>query len=1044
MLYDSAHALRFPPPQMVCCRPQTDEVPSSSYFPGSTAAGGVEGGIQRLARDRGAGAVAVAGALHSRLAASLAVHDILVLAERGCGTRFPQASPGEFDESGPDGGGDTLRAYAKGASSEALLLGCSVVVLMGFHDSMLSIIGDCAAGVERHHGSAQPPKTAGAGAAAFVEDSVEIHSAVLRSALTSFVEFVVGPHVVSCAQGVRYDVGTDCRGSPEQLAGNAMPLRHPGISIESRQGQASRLPALGERGKAVTPVPQLIALRFFLQAMLRWPRLAVKLMQEVGVWDVIFSARFLSGGTSLVARAVGNLEENPALGRMAAVTASDGPSALGNGSSVGDDAVGWGLLHDATLLLLEAVTVSRYLLRMEKVAAENSAQRHARKQGKTKWRTIGDDELGPHRPCEVRTYVSFLARDESTQSSPITAIQGCRWLRTLVATEFAVGGGMLLPTPLRVAAVRLAFRFCDRGNGVGSETRGLGGAAWPLVYASLSLVRDLVDESRRQSGGLLFQAAVALSLDVDAASATTGAAVKSRAHRPTASMTSDASTPSLHASNTWCAPESKSTGSRTPVSADNTSPVRVRRSFSFGDASCSPLPKPRPLPEVLFKAALDPRVRCVALHFAAKLGVEAGTEVMTSPGVDVWSLKGPSGQRGERRPGDRSTRESLATRETAVEVLSGLVEGYLCLCERAAAATLTGSAETHDGEGLLLDALNGACMLMRLGAPSYEPVERARTRGDGGGADPRAAGVPLRHARETDSGVFPLLQETFREHWASARLLAVLESVVAGPLSLVSPAVTIENYVDVVSTSLSLFTSMMAGNSLCKKAFQRAVVERYARSIAAPPVAPSAQPPPPPGVVAGAAKRIDGGSFAALADLAAVVPAERLSRALMEMLMDGEVPACVLEVTGAGRGRERDRADGANDHNSEGAGGDAATREGGASSRPAVSPPEIRNPLVVPLIFGVLPDWPVSEQERIMKAFCLLLRGTGGGMVNRSLCCDIKPALMDQVRWHISCTETVTRSRIRSHTRRSFPPLAWSILSGCPTSWAPIAFVDSI
>ncbi|CAM9830573.1 unnamed protein product, partial [Laminaria digitata] len=62
-----------------------------------------------------------------------------------------------------------------------------------------------------------------------------------------------------------------------------------------------------------------------------------------------------------------------------------------------------------------------------------------------------------------------------------------------------------------------------------------------------------------------------------------------------------------------------------------------------------------------------------------------------------------------------------------------------------------------------------------------------------------------------------------------------------------------------------------------------------------------------------------------------------------------------------------------------------------------VSPPEIRNPLVVPLIFELLPDWPVLEQERIMNAFCLLLRGTGGGMVNRSLCCDIKPALMDQL-----------------------------------------------
>ena len=813
MLHDAAQVLRFPL-NMVSCRPQTDKPPSSSSFHDSTAAGGVEGGIQILARDRGADAVAVASALHSRLAASLAVQDILILAESGCGASCPQVSPEEVDESGPDGGG--LTAYVEDVSSNAPLSGSSVVVLMGFHDSMLSIIGDCAAGVERYHGSAQPPRTAGAGVAAFVEDTVEIHSAVLRSALMSFVELVVGPHVVSCAHAASSDIETNGRGSPGQLTGDTMPLR-PGGALESRQGKPSRLLAPGERGMAVAPVPQLVALKFFLQAMLRWPRPAVKLMQEVGVWDILFSERFLSGGTPLVARAVESLEDNPTLSRMAAATASDGPNTIGNGSSVGDDAVGWGLLHDATLLLLEAVTVSRCFVRMEKVAAENSSQRHARKQGRLKWRAVGDDELGTHRPCEVRTYVRFLARDESTQPSHITAIQGCRWLRALVATEFAIGGGMLLPTTLRVAAVRLAFRFCDRGNAVGSETRGLGGAAWPLVYASLSLVRDLVNENGRHSGGLLFQAAAALALDVDAASVMTGATVKSRTHRATASMTSDASTPSLHAANTWCAPESA--GSRTPVSTDNTSP-RVPRSFSFGDASSSP-PKPRPLPEMLFKAALDPRVRCVALYFAAKLGVEAGIEVITSPDVDVWSMKSPNRQRGGRRPGNHSTREPLATRETAVEVLSGLVEGYLCLCERAAAAIRTGSAGIYDGEGLLLDVLNGACALMRLGAPSYQPVERARTRGVGEGAGWRAVGAPSRHARATDSGVSPLLQETFQEHRASARLLAMLESVVAGPLTPMSPA----NCADVVSTSLALFTSMMAGNSLCKKAFQRAVID---------------------------------------------------------------------------------------------------------------------------------------------------------------------------------------------------------------------------
>ena len=976
-----------------------------------------------LARNRGAGAVAVASSLHSRLAASLAVHDILLLAERGCGIRCPQASPGEVDESGPDGGGDTFPVHAEDISSGTPPSGYSVVVLLGFHDSMLSIVGDCAAGVERHHGSAQAPKTTGAGAAAFVEDSVEIHSAVLRSALMSFAEFIPGPHLMPCSQGARNDVGTDGRDLPEQYASNAMPVRHPGGSLENHQGKPSRLPALGERSKAVFPVQQLIALRFFLQAMLRWPRLAVKLMQEVGVWDILFSGRFLAGGTSLVARAVGNLEDDSALGRMAAATASDAPSTPGSGGSVGDDAVGWGLLHDATLLLLEAVTVSRCFLRMEKVAAETSAQRHARKQGKTKWRTIGDEELGPRRPCEVRTYVNFLAQDEGTLYSPVTAIQGCRWLRALVATEFALDGGMLLPTTLRVAAVRLAFRLCDRGSGVGSETRGLGSPVWPLVYASLSLVRDLVNENGRHSGGLLFQAAAALALDVDAALAMTGATVKPRAHHATASMTSDASTPRFHAASTWCAPESA--GSRTPVSADNPSPARIRRSFSFGDVCFSP-PKPRPLAEVLFKAALDPRVRCAALRFAAKLGVEAGAEVMTSPGFDVGSLKCPSSQPEGRRSGDRSTRESLATRETAVEVLSELVEGYLCLCERAA-ATRTGSAETCDGQGLLLDALNGACTLMRLGAPSNEPVERARPRGAREGAGSRAVGVSSRDARATDSGLSPLLQETFREHWASARLLAVLERVVAGPLALTFPVVTVENCVDVVSASLALFTYMMADNSLCKKAFQRAVIERYARNVASSAVAPSSQPPP--GVVAAEAKRIGGGSCAALADLVAVVPAERLSCALMEMLMDGEVPACVLEVTKAERGREHDRADGARDHTSEGAGDDVSTGEGGSSSGTEISPPEIRNPLVVPLIFGLLPDWPVLEQERIMKTFCLLLRGTGGGMVNRSLCCDIKPALMDQVRWHVSCAESVTRFRIRIHAQRSFLPLARSVFN---------------
>ena len=961
-----------------------------------------------LARDRGPDAVAVASALHSRLVASLAVSDILILAQSGGGLRCPQASQGEVDESSPHGDCDALTVDAEDVPSEAPLPECSLVVLMRFHDSMLSIIGDCAVIAERCHGSAHPPRETGAretgaGVAACIEGVVESHSAVLRSALMGFLELVVGSHVVSCTQSANDDVGAGDGSSREQSADKAIPLR-PRVFLES-QGKPSRLPSAGEHDKAVAPVPQLVALRFFLQAVLRWPRLAVKLMQEIGVWDILFSERFLSGGTRLVARAIESLAEEPVPSRVAAATAalgSDGPSTPDNGRSVGDGAIGWGLLHDATLLLLEAVTVSRCLLRMEKMAAESSAQRHTRNQGKPKLRAIGGDDLGPDRPSEVRKYVSFLARDESTQSSPITAIQGCRWLSAVVATELAVGGGMLLPTTLRVAAVRLAFRFCDRGNVIGSESRGLGRAAWPLVHTSLCLVRDLVNANWLQGEGLLFQTAAAIALDVDAASVMPAATVKSRAHRATASMTSDASTPTLHTANTGWAPESA--GSRTPLSVDNASP-RMCRSFSFADASLSPL-KPRSLPEMLFKAALDPRARCAALYFAAKLGVESDTEMMYSRDVDVWSPKCPTRQQGGRRSGGNDARRSLAKRETVVEVLSGLVEGYLCLCERAAAATLAGSADPDDGEVLLLDALNGACMLMRLDAPSYKPIERARARGVRDGPGFRAVGVPSWDARTRYSGVSPLLQETFREHWASARLLAVLESVVAGSLTLMSPAVTISNCVDVMSTSLALFTSMMAGNSLCKKAFQRAVIERYARNIAASAaVAPSSQPHG----VAGAAKRIDGGSFAAIADLAAVVPAERLSCALMEMLMDGEVPACVLEVTKAGPGHERGWGDGGNDQRLEGVGGDVASRDGGSGSRTVVSPPEIRNPLAVPLIFELLPAWPVLEQERMMKAFRLLLRGTGGGMVNRSLCCDIKPALMDQVREHASFAESVTR-----------------------------------
>ncbi|CAM9274175.1 unnamed protein product, partial [Ectocarpus sp. 13 AM-2016] len=269
---------------------------------------------------------------------------------------------------------------------------------------------------------------------------------------------------------------------------------------------------------------------------------------------------------------------------------------------------------------------------------------------------------------------------------------------------------------------------------------------------------------------------------------------------------------------------------------------------------------------------------------------------------------------------------------------------YICLCERAAVATVAGSAATDDGPSLLLDALHGACALMRLEAPRNMDEASASDRGGIQGASGGAENGPSsRPTRQGDTGVLPLLQETFREHWASARLLVVLESVagdLAASRSTPKSSVPKEGCSEIVTACLSLFTAMMARNSLGKKAIRRALSEHYFGRKDSPGAVPSSMP----GGAAGWG--IGGSSFVALAHLAGVVSPASMCESLVEMLMDGEVPECILET---GRGQLGGATRIEEGHN--------CGPEGREEDSDASSPPEIRNPFVVPLIFQLLPDW---------------------------------------------------------------------------------------
>lgn len=832
----------------------------------------------------------------------------------------------------------------------------SALLLMGFFNGLLEIVGDCEDNRGNGPGSANTPRTRhdGLGVGAGVQ------GAVLRSALASLVDFLEDSKTVPGAASpekswARDDVDTSSL--PGRVARDKFSIVPEGFPRGNHEKASESSASLSVDETTAAPIRELVALRFLHQAVRRWPCLTVKLMQQVGLWDCLFSDSFLSGGSRNITRAIEVLS---------VATADDG-------SSVSDGAVGWGLVHDGTLLLLEAVVVVRCFRRVER---EESAKGENEQQGER--RAVEDQGSGPARSLEIAQYVSFLAGREGSRPCAIATMQGCRWLRAMVAMESAVGTRLLQPQSLRVTALCLAFQLCDRGNSTDSDSRVSGALAWPLVHTSLYLAATLVrSNSEVSEGEVLFQSAVAYALDAEVAlGVLEPAPARSRAHRPTASLTSDASSPEVaHAMNAWGNPSSG--GSRTPASINSLSPRGVP-SVSFGDNQIpSPREAPRPLPEVLFKAALDPRARRAVFHFSVLLGLEAGRVALAS--LDVHQQRGGRGGRGVRDL-DEGDGESPGVEETAAAVLSGLAEGYLCLCERAAVATVAGLPAADDGSGLLLDALHGACALMRSHVPKGIVPVAGRTSSEGAkksGPEGARCGSLSGSARGEGKGVSPLLQEAFREHWASDRLLVVLESVVGGRVASSStpnlPTVSAEICSDIMTASLSLFTAMMAGNSLGKRAFQRALWDHHGRKN----TPPGAAPLPAPAATNG------GLSFTPLVDLASVMRPSMLCRALMDMLMDGEVPARVLEMMGV-------RAD--SEAGAEG-GSKAEEEHAGASS-----PPEIRNPFVVPLIFGLLPDWPGSEQERMMRVFSLLLTGAGGGLVNRSVCCEVQPALMDQVR----------------------------------------------
>lgn len=953
--------------------------------------------MQDLACGEGLDAAALVSSLHSRLSTFFDVNDIIIIAK----DRFRLFSPGTLTGGGAERVFETASGAFKAPREEGTAYlwspACPVLLLAGLCDSVLDVIGDCQIGDQGEVGSQNMSKTAMGVVAA---GSVSNHEVVLRSACRSLLELVTEPGTVPSGSSQQSTSGIGAA-ADDLLDGHFF---QDGVSVRSGYATASHLdkvpvsPLVRRHCLAVNPIRQLIALRFYLQAMRRWPRLAVNLMREIQAWKFFFSDLFLTGGSCLIAQAMENLKETPTCADLAFVVSAHGNddrSGCGSCSSDDEDAIGWGIVHDAVLLLLETVVVIRRFLHVESPPAKSIPDEHRqeKKQKKSEECLIGDGGLASN-GSETQEYLRFLAEGESGRNSALTVIQGCRWLSTIVARESAVGRGLLMPLALRGASLRLALKLCDRGIVDGSETPLPKTLVWPLMHSSFSLALDLV--SGVDEGSLLFQAAVAAALNAKIASATLSATTKPRTHHPTTSMASDASSADLHATRTGWTPGNG--GSCTPASINSFSPTSCL-SLAFADSLMPPHQLLRPLPEMLFRAALDSRVRYAAFNISKRLALEASREVLVPSNIDVGSLSWLNRQQASAGTRECDTSKWWASRETAAEILSGLVEGYLCLCERAMVSISLGSASTEDGVDLLFDAICGACTLM---CPGTLP---SATRGEG--SRPINSGRVGRRGVATDkaqlcfkigeSGISPLLQEAFGEHSASARLLTVLESVVAGPITSRStsiPVVTTATYSEVVRVSLSFFTALMTGNSPGKNAFRQAIAEHTISKVVSPEMVPSLRP----GAAAAAGKGVDDRSFAALADLVCVVPPATLFEALVEMLMDGEAPPCLTGENKAEGGCWHAEGGGNRNGGVEKEAGMAATNEDPES----VFPPEIQNPLVVPLIFRLLPDWPVAEQARAMNAFRFLLMGAGGGMVNRSVCCDVQPTLMDQVRRRMS------------------------------------------
>lgn len=810
--------------------------------------------------------------------------DIIQVAHSYCQSLHCKPTDLGYTDSNGDCGGDSFPVGSKSPKSRVLML-------LAFRDVTLGMICACEraeyTGIPEEATTARGKTVDAAGSAG----APGVYRSVMRSAMVCFKELLV----------------------------------------ESGRSEG------GDPDAADDPILTLVSLSFFLQAVKRWPRHAIKMLREVGVWSTLFSERVLTRASRVVIRALVTPRADVDRASGAAAFFCDSPL---NGASYVE--VGWGLVHDLSLLLLETSVVAGQILQTESAITTRAANPRQLQYQRVKSVERFDAAAFPEDLEEVKEFLRFFTWGGDGLSHYLSGIQGCMLLRAIISTESS-GCGALLPPPLRVSTLCLAFHLCDRAHGVKSDAIARKELAWRQAHASMLLALDLVSSEQGEDQHLLFQATLAFASNlseqggsVQVALSEASSATKTRGHQIKASIRDDGES-YLNAS-------VGSSPSLSPRKSLRGAPIQSYHGQS------------RSIPEILFEAAVDPRIRHAVFHLATELGAQA-CETYVTP--KICCARYSAAREGREKP---------------AEVLSGLVEGYLNLCERATAEL----SHEHRGLGLLQDALLGACALMRCGKrPTCWECSDGHW-SQSGGVVVTAPGC----ARAPDLRVSSL-QEVFREHRAFVRLLDVLENVVSDALDPSIPlrmpfAVTPVTCSDVIMVCLSFFTGLMAGNSLGKNAFRKALAEHSDSKV----MSTSA--------LSGVGKWADEGSFLALADLTHPVPANALSEALVEMMMDGEHLSFDFDETeayGYGLG---------NDTGASAANNARANRK--AERIGVTSPPEIRNPLVVPLIFRLLPDWPTAVQFRTMASFRRLLGGSGGGVINRSVCCDVKPALMDQVR----------------------------------------------